>query len=335
MTNLQNAPFSDAKTAWVVSDGTKGMEVQSIGLAERMGLETTIIRLPIPKLIRSMPRLGRMPFMGLPAEIKPFAQAGWPDVIITTGRRMAGLSILLKRLSKGRSRTIHIQDPKLPTSFFDLLIVPSHDQLRGDNVMVTTGSLNMLTPQKIKDHAQNLPELVTVLAKPLIVVMIGGSNRRYTVNEGDLYGLGEYINALAHATDSSVAFVPSRRSHEMAAQCIRKRMGYGLVTTPSYWIWDPEEDENPYPGLLDLATVVVVTSDSVNMTSEACLSGKPVYRYDFRNEKGRIGMFHRIMDEGGYTKPLDPTTAALFPGKAGDTLDETGRIAAILTGRHS
>ena len=102
----------------------------------------------------------------------------------------------------------------------------------------------------------------------------------------------------------------------MAAQCIRKRMGYGLVTTPSYWIWDPEEDENPYPGLLDLATVVVVTSDSVNMTSEACLSGKPVYRYDFRNEKGRIGMFHRIMDEGGYTKPLDPTTAALFPWKS-------------------
>ena len=333
MIDFKTPPFSSATSAWVISDGTKGMEVQSIGLAERMGLETTVIRLAPPSFLRSMPRLGTWPIMGLPQAIKPHAEKGWPDLIITTGKRMAGLSILLRRLAKGRAKTIHIQDPKLPPQLFDVMIVPSHDKLRGDNVLVTTGSLNALTPQKIKAAADHVPELITILPKPLIVFMIGGSNRRYSVGEAELYRLGEYASALAHATDSSVAFVPSRRSSELAATCIRKMMGRGLITTPSYWIWDPEDDENPYPGILDHAAAIVVTSDSVNMTCEACLSGKPVYRYDFREEQGRIGLFHRIMDKGDYTRPLEPISAATFPGEAGQHLDETGRIAEILTGR--
>ena len=346
MTHFAKPLFSSAQTAWVISDGTKGMEVQSIGLAERMGLKTTIIRLSPPSLLRSFPRLGKSALLGTlfgaslrcPKEIRPHTKNGWPDLIITTGKRMAGLSILLRRLSKGQSQTIHIQDPKLPSHLFDVMIVPSHDKLphnkqRGDNVLITTGSLNALTPKKIKDAAKNVPELVTILPKPLIVFMIGGSNRRYSVGEAELYRLGEYASALAHATDSSVAFVPSRRSHELAAQCIRKMMGRGLITTPSYWIWDPEDDENPYPGIMDHAAAIVVTSDSVNMTSEACLSGKPVYRYDFREEHGRIGLFHRIMDKGDYTRPLEPITPSTFPGSAGQFLDETGRIAEILTGR--
>ncbi len=335
MIDLTTTPFSAAKTAWIISDGTKGMEVQSIGLAERMRLKFEVIRLSPPSLLRSMPRLGALPFMGMPAEVKPFAEKNWPDLIITTGKRMAGLSILLRRLSKGQSKTIHIQDPKLPPHLFDVMIVPSHDKLRGDNVLVTTGSLNALTPEKIKKASADVPELVTILPKPLIVFMIGGSNRRYSVGEAELYRLGEYASALAHATDSSIAFVPSRRSSELAATCIRKMMGRGLITTPSYWVWDPEDDDNPYPGILDHAAVVVVTSDSVNMTCEACLSGKPVYRYDFRDEQGRIGLFHRIMDRGGYTRPLEPINPSTFPGEAGLFLDETGRIAEILTGRKS
>jgi len=333
MIDLQRTPFSNATTAWVISDGTKGMEVQSIGLAERMGLSTTIIRLKPPSILRSLPRLGSLPLMGLPSAIKPFAQAGWPDLIITTGRRMAGLSILLRRLAKGQSKTIHIQDPKLSPRLFDVMVVPSHDQLRGDNVLVTTGSLNNLSAAKIKAAADHVPDLINILPKPMIVVMIGGSNRRYSVGEAELYRLGEQINALAHATDSSVAFVPSRRSSELAASCIRKMMGRDLITTPSYWIWDPEEDDNPYPGILAHASAVVVTSDSVNMTSEACLSGKPVLRYNFREEQGRIGMFHMIMDRGGYTRPLEPINPSAFPGYPGKPLDETARIAHILTGR--
>jgi len=44
-------------------------------------------------------------------------------------------------------------------------------------------------------------------------------------------------------------------------------------------------------------------------------------------------MFHMIMDRGGYTRPLEPINPSAFPGYPGKSLDETARIAHILTGR--
>lgn len=332
MPNDYFASFQNARTAWVVSDGTKGMEVQSLGLANQMGLEVTVIRLKIPRLLRGFPKLGQYGFMPMPAACRTAAKAGWPDVIITTGRRMAGLSICLKHKSKGASRTIHIQDPKLPPNMFDVMVVPSHDRIRGDNVLVTTGSLNMLTPETIAAEAKNLPAALQALPRPIIAVMIGGSNRRYGVAEPELLRLGEIASALGHAVGGSLAFIPSRRSHELAGSCMRATIGKDLLNPPEYWIWDGQAP-NPYPGILELADVIVVTSDSVNMTSEACFHGKPVYRYDFKQETGRIGLFHQIMEAGGYTHALEPINASEFPANIGPKLDETRRIAQFLLGK--
>ena len=332
MNTSENATFEKACSVWVVSDGTKGMEVQSIGLAERMGFEPQIFRLKPPSFIRHFPKFAASGLYPLPSILAKASLEGWPDIIITTGRRMAGLSILLRKKSGGKSRTIHIQDPKLPASLFDVLIVPSHDKLRADNVILSLGSLGTITPQKIKENAATLPPEIKALPQPRIAVMVGGSNRRYQVGEAEFKRLGAYLNALAHATSGSLAIIPSRRSHAEAAPMIAAEMGRDLITTPPYWIWDGQS-ENPYPGILDCVDAVVVTSDSVNMTCEACASGKPVYRYDFKQEKGRIGRFHQMMESAGFTRPLEPIDASTFPGQPGPGLDETGRIADLLMGR--
>lgn len=326
----ETAPFADARTAWVISDGTRGMEVQSIGLAERMQLAIEVIRLE-PGFYRRFPKLALLPLAPLPRALAQASKNGWPDVVITTGKRMAGLSMLVRRRSRGKTRSIHIQDPKLPAQYFDWMVVPSHDRLRGENVLVTTGSLNALTPERIGEASQNLPEVAASLRSPLIVFMIGGSNRRYKVHWPDYFKLGEFAGAIAHATEASLAFIPSRRSLEEAGEAIRTALK-AAKSSPAFYIWDGEDD-NPYPGILGRATAVVVTSDSVNMTSEACLSGKPVYSYNFREESGRIALFHKILKEGGYTRDSWDLQPYTFPESPGPGLDEAGRIAAILTGR--
>jgi mitochondrial fission protein ELM1 len=324
--------YKNISSIWVVSDGTKGMEVQSLGLAERMGFTPTVIRLKPPSLIRHIPKWGKTGLYPLPDPLAKAAAGGWPDLIITTGRRMAGLSIFLKTKSNNRSKTIHIQDPKLASTFFDHVIVPSHDRLRGDNVILTLGSLSTITPEKISESAKNLPRKIFSLPKPRIAVMVGGSNRRYPVGEAEFTRLGQYLSALAHATDGGLAIIPSRRSHDKAAPIIAAQIGTGMTKKPEFWIWDGTGN-NPYPGILDVVDAIVVTADSVNMTCEACGCGKPVYRYDFKEEKGRIGRFHQIMESAGYSKPLEPIDASSFPGTPGPELDETGRIADLLMGR--
>ena len=328
------ASFADAQTAWVISDGTKGMEVQSLGLAERMKLKVKLIRFPVPTLIRNLPKLMRschaLAWLAVPEPLsESVKKEGYPDLVITCGRRMAGISILMKAHSKGITRTIHIQDPKISSEYFDLLIIPSHDEARGENILVTTGSLNTLTEKTIADAAKALPPLLRKMPKPLIAVMVGGSNKRYSVHWQDYYALGEYMTALATATGASLVFISSRRSLKDAADAIRKALATAR-TSPAFYIWEGE-DKNPYPGILDLASAVVVTSDSVNMTSEACLSGKPVYTYNFKTESGRIALFHQILQKGGYTKPIEEFSPYAFPEKAGAILDETGRVARMLT----
>ena len=327
----KNTPLAGARTAWVVSDGTKGMEVQSAGLAERMGLEVQLVRVMAASPVGRVPSLALLPFTPLPAPLAEAASSGWPDVVVTCGRRMAGFSMMVRRRSGGATRSIHIQDPRLQPARFDWLVVPSHDRPRGGNVLVTTGSLNDLTPMKIAEAAQGMEPGIAELPRPVLAIMMGGSNRRYKVRRRDYLALGEYAAATAEATGASLVFVPSRRSLGEAGDAIREAVG-SSPASPAFHIWDGSSG-NPYPGLLGHADAVVVTSDSVNMASEACLSGKPVYRYDFRKETGRIGLFHRIMEEGGHIRPAAAIAPGSFPDAPGPALDETGRIARLLTGR--
>ena len=321
----------DARTCWVMSDGTKGMEVQSIGLAKKMGLDMQYLRIDPPRLLRSLPYLSLIPGWPLPEMLLDAATDGWPDLVITTGRRMAGLSILIRRHAGGQTKTIHVQDPRLSPALFDYLIVPSHDRLRGSNVIVTTGSLNALSDDLIGKAVKSLAPEIRSLPKPVLAVMTGGSNRRYQVNWHDYAALGEFMASVAGTMDASLVFVPSRRSLDHAGDAIRQGVKQGSSSPIPFYIWDGEE-ENPYPGILGLADAVVVTSDSVNMTSEACFSGKPVYTYAFRRETGRIGRFHEIMQESGHTYPAQHLMEREFPSASTARLDETSRVAALLRG---
>ena len=58
---------------------------------------------------------------------------------------MAGISIGLKRIYQKSNKkifTIHIQNPNIASTYFDLLVVPEHDNLTGKNIIVSEGSLH-------------------------------------------------------------------------------------------------------------------------------------------------------------------------------------------------
>jgi mitochondrial fission protein ELM1 len=69
------------------------------------------------------------------------------------------------------------------------------------------------------------------------------------------------------------------------------------------------------------------------MTCEACFTGKPVFSYDFKEETGRVALFHRIMQEAGYTRSTAVLTPYSLFQRKGKKLDEAARMARALTGR--
>ena len=55
---------------------------------------------------------------------------------------------------------------------------------------------------------------------------------------------------------------------------------------------------------MGLVDAVIVTSDSVNMISEATVTGLPILIAEWQSETGRIGAFHDAMMTAGHIAPL-------------------------------
>ena len=136
----------------VVSDGTAGMRLQALALAESLQRarpdwkcdEFTITPHPLtramPRLaawLPSMPLYGRAPkggatggATGIPgtASLSRRPHAGrYPDIMITCGRRMAGFALAMRRRAQADGKPMQIvqlQDPRLPPAMFDALVAP-------------------------------------------------------------------------------------------------------------------------------------------------------------------------------------------------------------------
>ena len=141
-------------SCWILSDGTIGMEIQCIALAEALGLEHEKKHIKPYWLNRIFPSLAKLPGVPLANNHMQVTSHSSPDILITCGRRHAGASIALKRLSNGTTYTIHIQDPKINPKHFDLLIIPEHDMSQGPNIIPSKGSLTRITKSILEKEAQ-------------------------------------------------------------------------------------------------------------------------------------------------------------------------------------
>ncbi|HLI11719.1 MAG TPA: mitochondrial fission ELM1 family protein [Alphaproteobacteria bacterium] len=285
-------------TCWIVTEGSIGMENQCRGLAEALALR--------PAMKRVDPRL---PWLLLPADCWPwpFLSLGrgsdrlrppWPDILITCGRKGVPFALAIKRASGGRTFAIHIQDPLIDPAKLDLVAVPSHDRIRGPNVIVTRGAIHPVTPAKLAAAAAHFRPAFAALPRPLVAVLIGGPNGRYRLEPADMTAIAERLAALARGTGAGLCVTTSRRTGRENERVLRER----LAGVPAV-IWTGE-GENPYLGMLALADHVLVTADSVSMVTEACATGKPVYIIELAGGSRRFRLFHDEMRAAGMTRPF-------------------------------
>ncbi|UUX51567.1 mitochondrial fission ELM1 family protein [Nisaea acidiphila] len=289
-------------TAWIVSDGTRGMEVQSLALARALGLD------PVVKRIRPAPWLRAFPSLGCCRAV-PSSAGGdtlappWPDLVIGCGRRNAGAVLSIKARSRGRSFAVQIQDPRLDPALFDALVVPEHDPVRGANVVLTTGSLNGIFALDLKNEAKRFEDLIGKLPTPRVLVSVGGPTRRSRVDPALADRFAENLKRLMDS-GGGLMMTTSRRTPDHLVRALRELAD----DSESALLWNGE-GENPYLGFLGAADTIVVTSDSVNMTSEACSTGKGVYVADLLRPSGRIGIFQRTLPARGLTRPFSGEAA--------------------------
>ena len=285
-------------SCWVVTDGSAGMETQCIGLAEALGLDFTVKRIKTTKPWRWLPpQLWLNPLKSLDKR-GDILKAPWPDVLISCGRQSIPLNMAIKKASGDKTFTIHIQTPNCDSGNFDLVIVPEHDKLRGENVLVCLGALGRITPEKLKEAGEKFKHQIAHLAPPRVAVLIGGSNRCYDMTGEVMDDLAQKLEALHQETGCSYLVTTSRRTGAENEAILKS----ALDTVP-HQLWTGE-GENPYFGYLALADALIVTGDSVNMVCEACSMGKPVHIFELPGGNAKFNQFHQSMREKGYTRPF-------------------------------
>ena len=136
--------------AILLTQGMHGMVSQVEGLAKALGLNykhQTVTLKPFWNLI--------------PPKFSPISENLVKNkfvcdskIIISCGRKSVIPSIALKKRLGKEIFTIHVQNPKVSFNHFDLIICPEHDNIKGDNVITTTGAIHYLSKKEIKENSK-------------------------------------------------------------------------------------------------------------------------------------------------------------------------------------
>ena len=240
-------------------------------------------------------------------------------IVISCGRKSVIPSIALKKRLGKKIFTIHIQNPKVSLKHFDLIVSPEHDNMKGDNVISTTGAIHYLTKKEIKENSNYLG--LEKEKKKLVAFIIGGPNKYYAYSEKIIHQTFNKVKTLFTPDKYKIIIIPSYRT---PANVIKK--AYDTFNFNHHVV--KEVDKRAYLSALSISDHIVVTCDSTSMISEAAVTGKPVYIAMMKSIKNnyRFQKFYNKLNELGITKELKDNVETW----GYENLNEVGRIAPLI-----
>lgn len=265
------------KTCWIITNSNAGALSQALGLAESMGLQPEIKhvqrRIPFSLVAPFMKTLGKLS-INFTTEDSDKITAPWPDVVIACGAQSVHFCLYIRKKSKGKSFCIYLQDPKISSDNFDLVIKMEHDSIKGDNVIESKLALNRITPEKLLQEEKKYASLTKKYRPPYAAILIGGNTKRYSINNNACNNVLKKIEDIVKELPNFSFFITtSRRTPPYLVQSLNKKYGKNKNT----YLINPDSKTNPYLAMLSIAQEIFVTNDSVNMVSEACSAGKKVH----------------------------------------------------------
>jgi mitochondrial fission protein ELM1 len=314
---------------WVLTDGKAGTENQCIGLAEAAGFEPVVKRIEgrppwrwLPTTFWTLP-LGQFPLSTYAATGDGPLRPPYPRLLIASGRASVAPAIAIRRLSPS-TMLVQIQDPRVNPKHFDLVAAPRHDQLKARNVVETAGALHRITPEKLEAEAAKFADRFSDLPHPLVAVLLGGSSRHHQMTPAIATRLGNDLAALCWDQGAGLLITASRRTGAQNIKILRD----ALKSSPVFF-WDGQGD-NPYFAFLGSADYLIVTEDSVSMTSESASTGKPVYIAELKGGAAKFDAFHRALRDQGVTRLFQGQLDTWTYLPINDTADVADRIRVML-----
>jgi mitochondrial fission protein ELM1 len=220
---------------------------------------------------------------GITAESAASLRPPWPDLVVSCGVRNEPVCRWIRSQSGGRSRYVHVGKPWAKLDSFDLVITtPQYRVPMRPNVVNNLLTLHSLTPERLARARDQWSQSFSSLPRPWLAVVTGGNSGPFTFGPEAAARLGREASRMAAATGGSLLVTTSSRTSPSATDALQ-----GAIDVPKHFYrWQPNDEANPYLGMLACADRLVVTGDSIAMLSEACATGKPVQMFDLGGMNG-------------------------------------------------
>lgn len=235
---------------------------------------------------------------------------GEPCIVIGASSSVAPFLVATKYRYKS-CKTVQVMHPRCNTDLFDAVISPKHDifyqKYNKGNWIPTTLSLHELSPEYLKRTRE-----ITICQYPFLasvvkfVILIGGPRHRwqniYYYSYPPYKSIVRFVDSLWQALNKispqnylllvTVSNRTPPRVGQFLYQQLEKHFGKDRL-----WFYDPKQQQdsfNPYHQYLSVADYILVTSESVNMISEALSCKRPVYVYDLFDAESSLFSSRRL-----------------------------------------
>lgn len=297
-TAAQIQPAASPASCWVLTDGKAGDEAQCIGVAEALGLPYELRRVrPRAPFSWVMPFGPIDPREAETVEGSPIAPP-YPDLVIASGRRSIAYLRRVRAASNGKTFTVCLKDPRSGSPSADLIWVPAHDRLRGNNVLVSTTAPHRFSAGKLAALRAAAEPAIERLPAPRVAVLVGGDSRHHRFSKASITAFVAGLTEWAQVEKASLLITASRRTPADLAAALES-----LARSGPHLFWDGTGD-NPLPAFLAKADALVVTADSTNMIGEAAASGKPIHVFHPAGGHRKIDRFLGTLATKGVIHPF-------------------------------
>src|SRR5205823_2214540 len=193
-----------------------------------------------------------------------------PDLTISTGLRSVPAVRELKRRSGGRTRTVHLGYPRISPRHFELVVpTPEYPVPDAPNVLRIPFAL---TPHGARAIDQSDRDLLNAYPQPRRLFLIGGPTLYWELPVDRMTAAVEHLLERASTDGGSVLALGSPRTPVELLAAIRRALEASAVP----FLFEPGDGPPAYRAVIEAADQIFVTADSVAMTADAVMTGKPV-----------------------------------------------------------
>ena len=247
---------------WLLIGGRAGDNNQLVALVDALGFPFEAKKLAYNGL-RRLPR--RQP--GLTTVVRASRSniaPPWPDLVLCVGYASVPVARYIREQSNGRTKLVHIGNPRANLDDFDLQITTPQYHRRAPNLLELPFPIG--NPARSSKPTDEELAWLSDFPHPRRLVAVGGPARHWELDQGALL---KAIGKLARKEPRGsliVAISPrTRKSTRRALQILVSGLHQAVV-----------ESFPAFGTLLSQCQEIHVTADSVSMLSEAILSGRLV-----------------------------------------------------------